>query len=127
MCLIIMVTVTRCTVHIHVHAFTPPTVYCLFDLNEMFDLLHHFTPKKLTKMKNRPPSAHKELNSVWADGGRFFIFIDFLVVKWCRRSKNENYAKKRSGIVSPPVFSFKTPNLIVRTAQKASAVRETTR
>ena len=80
-------------------------LYCLFDLNEMFDLLHTFTTKKSMKMKNRPPSAHKEFNSVWADGGRFFIFINFLVVKWCRRSKNENYAKKkRSGIVSPQFF-----------------------
>ena len=31
---------------------------------------------------------------------------------------------ERGGIVSPPVFSFKTPNYISRTAQKASAVRE---
>ena len=55
-------------------------------------------------MKNRPPSAHTEFNSLWADGRQFFIFIDFLVVKVCRRSKKENYAKKkRSGIVSPPV------------------------
>ena len=83
--------------------------YCLFDLNEMFGLLHHFTTKKSMKMKNRPPLAHKEFNSLWADGGRFFIFIDFLVVKVCRRSKNENYAKKKSGIVSPPVFGSKTP------------------
>ena len=61
-------------------------------------------------MKNRPPSAHTELNYLWADGSRFFIFINVLVVKWCRRSKNENYAKKKkSGIVSPPVFIFKTP------------------
>ena len=69
--------------------------YCIFDLNEMFDLLHTFTTKKSMKMKNRPQSAHKELNSVWADGGRFFIFIGFLVVKWCRRSKNKNYTKKK--------------------------------
>ena len=75
--------------------------YCLFDLNEMFDLLHHFTTKKLTKMKNRPPSAPKEFNSLWADRGRFFIFIDFLVVKWCRRSKNENYAKKERNCFTP--------------------------
>ena len=47
-------------------------IYCLFDLNEMFELLHHFTTEKSMKMKNRPPSAHKELNSLWADGGRFF-------------------------------------------------------
>ena len=77
------------------------------------------------KMKNWPPPAHKELNSVWADGGWFFIFIGFLVVKVCRRSKNENYAtKKRSGIVSPPVLSFKTPKYILDTAQKASTVCE---
>ena len=37
--------------------------YYIFDLNEMFDLLHHFTTKKLMKMKNRPPSAHKEFHS----------------------------------------------------------------
>ena len=43
--------------------------YCLFYLNEMFDLLHTFTTKKSMKMKNQPPSANKELNSVWADGG----------------------------------------------------------
>ena len=35
--------------------------YHLFDLNEMFDLLHTFTTKKLMKMKNRPPSAHKRI------------------------------------------------------------------
>ena len=34
-------------------------LYCLFDLNEMFDLLHTFTTKKSMKMKNRPPSAYK--------------------------------------------------------------------
>ena len=33
--------------------------YCLFDLNEMFDLLHTFTTKKSMKMKNLPPSTHK--------------------------------------------------------------------
>ena len=32
--------------------------------------------------------------------------------------------QKRGGIVSHQVFSFKTPNYIVRTAQKASPVRE---
>ena len=32
--------------------------------------------------------------------------------------------QKWSGIVSPPVFSFKTPNYIQDTAQKASADRE---
>ena len=45
--------------------------YCLFDLNEMFDLLHIFTTKKLMKMKNWPPSAHKELNSVWVTEADF--------------------------------------------------------
>ena len=32
--------------------------------------------------------------------------------------------QKKNGIVSPPVFSFKTPNYIVGTAQKASTLRE---
>ena len=50
--------------------------YCIFDLNEMFDLLHHFTTQKSMKMKNRPPSAHKEL-------------------------KNENYAKKGAELFHP--------------------------
>ena len=61
-------------------------------------------------MKNRPPSAHKEFNSLWADGGRFFIFIDFLVVKWCRRSKNENYAKKRAELFHPQFLVSRLQN-----------------
>ena len=32
--------------------------------------------------------------------------------------------QKKSGIVSPPVFNFKTPKLIDSIAQKASAVCE---
>ena len=60
-----------------------------------------FYYQKIDKMKNRPPSAHKEFNSLWADGGQFFIFINFLVVKWCRRSKNENYAKKGAELFHP--------------------------
>ena len=79
--------------------------YCIFDLNKMFDLLHTFTTKKSMKMKSWPPSAHKELNSVSADGGRFFIFINFLVVKLCRRSKNENFATKKGAELFHPQFS----------------------
>ena len=70
-------------------------LYCLFDLNEMIDLLHTFTTKKSMKMKNRPPSAHTEFNYLWADGGRFFIFIDFLVVKVCRRSNISLRSKRQ--------------------------------
>ena len=90
-------------------------IYCLFDLNEMFDLLHHFTTKKSVKMKNRPPSA--QLNSVWADGGRFCLFFNFVVVKWCRRSKNENYAKKG-------VEFFHTKCLVSRLQTKFDALRK---
>ena len=56
------------------YKIVPYDTHCLFDLNEMFDFLHTFTTKKSMEMKNRHPSAHEELNSVWADGGRFFIF-----------------------------------------------------
>ena len=69
-------------------------MYCLFDLNEMFDLLHHFTTKKSMKMNNRPPSAHKELNSLWAGGGRFFIFIDFFGSKMVQKVKHFVEVKK---------------------------------
>ena len=58
------------------------------------------------------------MNSVWADGGRFFIFIDFLVVKLCRRSnillrskrqyvKNKNVGTQLinpSMTLCPPLF-----------------------
>ena len=69
------------------------------------------------KIKNRPPSAHTEFNYLWADGGRFFIFIDFLVVKWCRRSKNENYAKKRTEL-------FHHQFLVLRLQTKCHALRK---
>ena len=44
-------------------------------------------PKSRCLWKMFPWVTHKELNSVWADRRRFFIFINFLVVKLCRRSK----------------------------------------
>ena len=68
--------------------------YCLFDLNEMFDLLHHFTTKKSMKMKNRPPSAHKEFNSLWADGRRFFHFHRFYGSKMVQKVKHFVEVKK---------------------------------
>ena len=52
----------------------------------MFDLLHTFTTKITMLMEKISMSkTHKELNSVWADGGRFFIFIDFFGSKVVRK------------------------------------------
>ena len=97
----------------------------------MFDLPHTFTTKITMLMEEISVSNPYRLQFCMGVRRPFYHFLPFFGSKVVQKVEASlillgkmKITQKRGGIVSPPVFNFKTPNYISQTAQKASAVRE---